>query len=74
MEWTTQWIKDHAEAARRVGKPVVHEEYGESFPFSLGMFEVSRFLLPFPARWTVSAINIIIRPINRSARDEKPVL
>ncbi|KAF2124261.1 glycoside hydrolase family 5 protein [Dothidotthia symphoricarpi CBS 119687] len=28
VEWTTQWIKDHAAAARAVGKPVVHEEYG----------------------------------------------
>jgi mannan endo-1,4-beta-mannosidase len=28
VEWTTQWIKDHAASAREVGKPVVHEEYG----------------------------------------------
>jgi mannan endo-1,4-beta-mannosidase len=28
VAWTDQWIKDHAEAARAVGKPVVHEEYG----------------------------------------------
>ncbi|KAL4803372.1 glycoside hydrolase superfamily [Aspergillus unguis] len=28
VEWTDQWIVDHAEAARAVGKPVVHEEYG----------------------------------------------
>ena len=27
-EWTDQWIRDHGEAARAVGKPVVHEEYG----------------------------------------------
>ncbi|KAL2133932.1 hypothetical protein VTI74DRAFT_1350 [Chaetomium olivicolor] len=27
-EWTTQWIKDHAAAGRKAGKPVVHEEYG----------------------------------------------
>lgn len=29
VAWTDQWIKDHATAARKVGKPVVHEEYGE---------------------------------------------
>ncbi|KAF2744450.1 glycoside hydrolase family 5 protein [Sporormia fimetaria CBS 119925] len=28
VEWTNQWIRDHAAAARKVGKPVVHEEYG----------------------------------------------
>lgn len=28
MAWTDQWIRDHAAAAREVGKPVVHEEYG----------------------------------------------
>lgn len=28
VEWTDQWIRDHAEAGRTVGKPVVHEEYG----------------------------------------------
>lgn len=28
VQWTDQWIRDHAEAARAVGKPVVHEEYG----------------------------------------------
>ncbi|KAF1835610.1 glycoside hydrolase [Decorospora gaudefroyi] len=28
LEWTTQWIVDHADASRAVGKPVVHEEYG----------------------------------------------
>ncbi|OAK93986.1 glycoside hydrolase [Phaeosphaeriaceae sp. SRC1lsM3a] len=28
VEWTTQWIKDHAAAGRKAGKPVVHEEYG----------------------------------------------
>jgi mannan endo-1,4-beta-mannosidase len=28
VEWTTQWIKDHAASARKIGKPVVHEEYG----------------------------------------------
>lgn len=28
VEWTTQWIKDHAASARKAGKPVVHEEYG----------------------------------------------
>lgn len=28
IEWTNQWIRDHAEAGRRAGKPVVHEEYG----------------------------------------------
>lgn len=27
-EWTNQWIKDHAAAGRKAGKPVVHEEYG----------------------------------------------
>lgn len=27
-EWTEQWIKDHAAAGRKAGKPVVHEEYG----------------------------------------------
>ncbi|KAF2260313.1 glycoside hydrolase [Lojkania enalia] len=28
VEWTNQWIRDHAEVMRKVGKPVVHEEYG----------------------------------------------
>lgn len=28
VDWTTQWIHDHAASARKVGKPVVHEEYG----------------------------------------------
>ncbi|KAL3469338.1 glycoside hydrolase superfamily [Aspergillus californicus] len=28
VAWTDQWIVDHAKVARKVGKPVVHEEYG----------------------------------------------
>lgn len=28
VEWTDQWIKDHAESGRKLGKPIVHEEYG----------------------------------------------
>jgi len=28
VEWTEQWIRDHGEAGRKAGKPVVHEEYG----------------------------------------------
>ncbi|KAL1961385.1 hypothetical protein VTO42DRAFT_113 [Malbranchea cinnamomea] len=28
VEWTDQWIRDHAESMRKAGKPVVHEEYG----------------------------------------------
>jgi mannan endo-1,4-beta-mannosidase len=28
VEWTVQWIRDHAAAGRKAGKPVVHEEYG----------------------------------------------
>ncbi|KAL2141976.1 hypothetical protein VTI28DRAFT_1758 [Corynascus sepedonium] len=28
VEWTNQWIRDHAAAGRKAGKPVVHEEYG----------------------------------------------
>ena len=28
VEWTNQWIVDHAESQRKCGKPVVHEEYG----------------------------------------------
>ncbi|SPO02591.1 probable Probable mannan endo-1,4-beta-mannosidase C [Cephalotrichum gorgonifer] len=28
VEWTNQWIRDHAESGRKAGKPVVHEEYG----------------------------------------------
>ncbi|KAM0280235.1 hypothetical protein ACHAQH_004193 [Verticillium albo-atrum] len=28
VEWTNQWIRDHAAAGRTAGKPVVHEEYG----------------------------------------------
>ncbi|PNS18715.1 hypothetical protein CAC42_5254 [Sphaceloma murrayae] len=27
-DWTSQWIRDHAESGRKAGKPVVHEEYG----------------------------------------------
>ncbi|KEZ42499.1 putative mannan endo-1,4-beta-mannosidase C [Scedosporium apiospermum] len=32
VEWTNQWIHDHAESARKAGKPVVHEEYGWMTP------------------------------------------
>ena len=28
VDWTDQWIRDHAESMRKGGKPVVHEEYG----------------------------------------------
>ncbi|KAM0240068.1 hypothetical protein ACHAP5_008166 [Fusarium lateritium] len=28
IPWVSQWIRDHAKAARKVGKPVIHEEYG----------------------------------------------
>ena len=28
VEWTDQWIKDHAAAGKTACKPVVHEEYG----------------------------------------------
>lgn len=28
VAWTDQWIRDHAAAGRKAGKPVVHEEYG----------------------------------------------
>ncbi|KAK0634300.1 putative mannan endo-1,4-beta-mannosidase C [Bombardia bombarda] len=28
IEWTNQWIKDHAASGRKANKPVVHEEYG----------------------------------------------
>ncbi|KAK5653404.1 hypothetical protein OQA88_8889 [Cercophora sp. LCS_1] len=28
VEWTNQWIRDHAKSGRKIGKPVVHEEYG----------------------------------------------
>ncbi|KAL4866952.1 mannan endo-1,4-beta-mannosidase C [Aspergillus spectabilis] len=28
VEWTDKWIVDHARVGRKVGKPVVHEEYG----------------------------------------------
>ncbi|KAF4984488.1 hypothetical protein FZEAL_336 [Fusarium zealandicum] len=28
VKWSNQWIRDHAKSAARVGKPVVHEEYG----------------------------------------------
>lgn len=28
VDWTNQWIVDHAAAGRQAGKPVVHEEYG----------------------------------------------
>ncbi len=31
-EWTQQWIRDHAKAGRKAGKPVVHEEYGWMTP------------------------------------------
>ncbi|KFA46827.1 hypothetical protein S40293_05592 [Stachybotrys chartarum IBT 40293] len=32
VEWTDQWIRDHAASGRRAGKPVVHEEYGWMTP------------------------------------------
>ncbi|KAK3312029.1 beta-mannanase [Apodospora peruviana] len=32
VEWTNQWIRDHAAAGRRANKPVVHEEYGWMTP------------------------------------------
>ncbi|KAM7184253.1 endo-1,4-beta-mannosidase [Naviculisporaceae sp. PSN 640] len=28
IEWTNQWIRDHAASGRKAKKPVVHEEYG----------------------------------------------
>jgi mannan endo-1,4-beta-mannosidase len=28
VEWTNQWIRDHAKSGRGANKPVVHEEYG----------------------------------------------
>jgi mannan endo-1,4-beta-mannosidase len=28
IEWTDQWIRDHAAAGVKAGKPVLHEEYG----------------------------------------------
>lgn len=28
VAWTSQWIRDHAAAGRKAGKPVIHEEYG----------------------------------------------
>lgn len=42
VPWTDQWIKDHAESQRTVGKPVVHEEYG--------------MLLPSPTHYTFYAL------------------
>lgn len=32
VAWTNQWIRDHASSGRKVGKPVVHEEYGWMTP------------------------------------------
>ncbi|KAI1103715.1 glycoside hydrolase family 5 protein [Jackrogersella minutella] len=32
VPWTERWIRDHAAAGRRAGKPVVHEEYGWMTP------------------------------------------
>ncbi|XXH01647.1 HIR complex subunit [Hypoxylon texense] len=32
VAWADQWIRDHAEAGRAAGKPVVHEEYGWMTP------------------------------------------
>ncbi|KAI0381301.1 glycoside hydrolase family 5 protein [Hypomontagnella monticulosa] len=32
VDWTNQWIRDHAAAGREAGKPVVHEEYGWMTP------------------------------------------
>lgn len=32
VEWTNQWLRDHAESGRQAGKPVVHEEYGWMTP------------------------------------------
>lgn len=28
VEWTVKWFKDHAKVGRKLGKPVVAEEYG----------------------------------------------
>ncbi|PSK38122.1 hypothetical protein B9Z65_1313 [Elsinoe australis] len=28
VDWTSQWIRDHAASGRKLNKPVVHEEYG----------------------------------------------
>lgn len=30
VQWANQWIIDHATAAKKAGKPVLHEEYGTS--------------------------------------------
>ena len=32
VEWTNQWIRDHAASGRNAKKPVVHEEYGRLTP------------------------------------------
>ncbi|OTA83134.1 glycoside hydrolase family 5 protein [Hypoxylon sp. CO27-5] len=32
VAWADQWIRDHAAAGRKAGKPVVHEEYGWMTP------------------------------------------
>lgn len=30
VQWTNEWIEDHAAAGKTAGKPVIHEEYGSS--------------------------------------------
>jgi mannan endo-1,4-beta-mannosidase len=41
VTWGVQWIRDHATAARKLGKPVVLEEYGLAIDPSRGVADVA---------------------------------
>ncbi|KAH7142190.1 glycoside hydrolase superfamily [Dactylonectria macrodidyma] len=43
IPWVSQWIRDHAKAARKAHKPVIHEEYGWLTPEArLAQYNITR--------------------------------
>jgi mannan endo-1,4-beta-mannosidase len=64
VEWTVQWIRDHAKSGRSVGKPVVLEEYGEFFPFHFSSIPVSSLWRPETHCGSLNLLTIILRLVN----------
>ncbi|KAK1585092.1 cellulase [Colletotrichum navitas] len=60
VSWTDTWIREHAAAGRRAGKPVVHEEYGWLTPAKRFQFTGLINLTPRTevlARWQAIALD-----------------
>jgi len=57
--WGTQWIKDHATAQKKIGKPVVFEEYGWLSPEKrleyLGK-NTTEYRIPVVGEWQRTAV------------------